>query len=89
MEYSLYIIDDQTLIEYIEDNDLDGFKYYLESEDYLYINDPERFESEEEARAFCRGLGYGADERAPIDRYPLRSFDSYNRPFYDIIENYF
>ena len=88
MDIKVYVITDQTAINLITDNDLDGFKAYLAEEDTIYFPDPEIFTSEEEALAFCAGIGYGIDERAPIDRYPLRSCEPTDVPFIELIENY-
>ena len=88
MDIKVYVITDQTAIELITDNDLDGFKAYLAEEDTIYFPDPEIFTSEEEALAFCAGIGYGIDDRAPIDRYPLRSCEPTDVPFIEAIENY-
>ena len=33
-------------------------------------------------------MNYGIDERAPIERYPLRSCESSDVPFIEAIENY-
>lgn len=88
MDIKVYVITDQTAIELITDNDLNGFKTYLAEEDTIYFPDPEIFTSEEEALAFCAGIGYGIDERAPIDRYPLRSCEPTDVPFIELIENY-
>ena len=78
----------QTAIELIIDNDLDGFKAYLAEEDTTYFPDPEIFNSEEETLAFCAGIGYGIDDRAPLERYPLRSCEPADVPFIEAIENY-
>ena len=88
MDIKVYVITDQTAIDLITDNDLDGFNAYLAEEDTIYIPDPEIFASEEEALAFCAGIGYGVDDRAPIDRYPLRSCEPTDVPFIEAIENY-
>ena len=88
MDIKVYVITDQTAIDLITDNDLDGFKAYLAEEETLYFPDPEIFTSEEEALAFCAGIGYGIDDRAPIDRYPLRSCEPTDVPFIEAIENY-
>ena len=88
MDIKVYVITDQTAIELITDNDLDGFKAYLAEEDTIYFPDPEIFTSEEEALAFCAGIGYGIDDRAQIDRYPLRSCEPTDVPFIEAIENY-
>ena len=88
MDIKVYVITDQTAIDLVTDNDLDGFKAYLAEEDTIYFPDPEIFASEEEALAFCAGIGYGIDDRAPIDRYPLRSCEPADVPFIEAIENY-
>ena len=88
MDIKVYVITDQTAIDLITDNDLNGFKTYLAEEDTIYFPDPEIFTSEEEALAFCAGIGYGIDDRAPIDRYPLRSCEPTDVPFIELIENY-
>ena len=88
MDIKVYVITDQTAIDLISDNDLDGFKAYLAEEQTLYFPDPEIFASEEEALAFCAGIGYGIDDRYPIDRYPLRSCEPADVPFIETIENY-
>ena len=88
MDIKVYVITDQTAIDLITDNDLDGFKAYLAEEDTIYFPDPEIFASEEEALAFCAGIGYGIDDRAQIDRYPLRSCEPTDVPFIESIEHY-
>ena len=88
MDIKVYVITDQTAIDLITDNDLNGFKTYLAEEDTIYFPDPEIFAYEEEALAFCAGIGYGIDDRAPIDRYPLRSCEPTDMPFIEAIENY-
>ena len=88
MDIKVYVITDQTAIDLITDNDIDGFKAYLAEEDTLYFPEPETFASEEEALAFCAGIGFGIDERAPIERLPLRSCEPTDVPFIEAIENY-
>lgn len=88
MDIKVYVITDQTAIDLIIDNDLDGFKAYLAEEETFYFPDTEIFASEEEALAFCAGIGYGIDDRATIDRYPLRSCEPTDVPFIELIENY-
>ena len=88
MDIKVYVITDQTAIDLITDNDIDGFKAYLAEEDTLYFPEPETFATEEQALAFCSGIGYGIDERAPIERYPLRSCEPTDVPFIELIENY-
>ena len=88
MDIKVYVITDQTAIDLITDNDIDGFKAYLAEEDTLYFSEPETFATEEEALAFCAGIGFGIDERAPIERLPLRSCEPADVPFIELIENY-
>ena len=88
MDIKVYVITDQTAIDLITDTDLDGFKAYLAEDDTLYFPEPETFASEEEALAFCAGIGYGIDERAPIDRLPLRSCEPADVPFIELIKQY-
>ncbi|MCH5244377.1 MAG: hypothetical protein J1F29_05700 [Lentimicrobiaceae bacterium] len=64
-------MEDVAAIELLQDNDLEGFKEYLAADDTLDFGEPEYFDSEAEALAFCAGIGYRADERAPIERYPF------------------
>lgn len=88
MDIEVYVITDQTAIDLITDNDLDGFKAYLAEDDTLYFPEPETFASEEEALAICACIGYGFDERAPIEHLPLRSCEPEDEPFIEAIENY-
>ena len=88
MSVKIYVIDDPILISFIEDNDIDGFKEYLDSDDTLMFGEPETFETEAEALAFCSGIGHGVDERAPVERFPLRSSEEDDLPFIKAIENY-
>ena len=88
MDIKVYVITDQTAIDLITDNDIDGFKGYLAEADNLYFSEPETFATEEEALAFCAGIGFGIDERAPIERLPLRSCEPADVPFIELIENY-
>ena len=69
MQIKLYVITDRNLIDLFEDNDIDGFKQYLEEDDTLYFEGPVLFSTESEALAFCAGLGYGIDDHNPVDRY--------------------
>lgn len=88
MSVKVYVISDPLAISFLVNDDIDGFKEYLDSDDTLDFPDPETFESEEAALAFCAGLGYGKDERAVPDRYPLRSCEPADAPFIETIENY-
>ena len=86
MSVKVYVISDPLAINFLVDDDID--KEYLESDDMLDFPEPEVFDTEAEALGFCEGLGYGADERAIPDRYPLRSFEPVDLPYIAAIENY-
>lgn len=88
MSAKVYVIKDRTAIDFIENNDIDGFKQYLSEEEYLMFDEPIQFETETEALAFCAGLGYGVDDTLPVAKFPLRSFEEYDMPFIEAIENY-
>ena len=88
MSAKVYVIKDRTAIDFIEDNDIDGFRDYLAEEEYLMFDEPVEFETEREALAFCSGLGYGTIEGVPVEQFPLRSFEEYDMPFIEAIENY-
>ena len=88
MSVKVYVISDSLAINFLVDDDIDGFKEYLDSDDMLDFPEPEVFNSEAEALAFCSGIGYGANERTTPDRYPLRSCEPADLPFIEAIENY-
>lgn len=88
MPVKVYVIADPLAISFLVDDDIEGFREYLDSDDTLNFPEPEVFDTEEAAIAFCEGLGYGADERAMPDRYPLRSCEPVDLPFIEVIENY-
>ena len=88
MSAKVSVIKDRTAIDFIENNDIDGFRDYLADEEYLMFDEPVEFETEREALAFCSGLGYGTMEGVPAEQFPLRSFEEYDMPFIEAIENY-
>lgn len=88
MSAKVYVIKDRTMIEFIENNDPDGFKNYLAEDEYLMLDAPVEFETQQEALAFCAGLGYDVDDTLPVDTLPLRSFEEYDQPFIAAIKNY-
>lgn len=88
MAVTVYVISDPIAINFLVDEDIDGFKEYLDSDDMLDFPAPELFETEQQALAFCSGIGYGANERATPERYPLRSCEESDLPFIEAIENY-
>lgn len=88
MAVKVYVISDPLAIDFLVNDDIEGFKEYLDSDDMLIFPEPEVFDSKEKALAFCAGLGYGKDERAVPDCYPLRSYEPTDVPFIEAIENY-
>ena len=84
----IYIVTDATAIQFIEDDDIDGFKEYLAEEEYLDFGEPETFDTEAESLAFCAGIGHGCDERATPTRFPLRSNVDIDLPFIEAIKEY-
>lgn len=88
MSIKVYVLEAPEAIDFVRDDDIDGFKEYLDSDDMLDFPEPEVFDSKAEALAFCSGLWYGTDERATPDRYPLRSCEPTHVPFIEAIENY-
>ena len=88
MSVKVYVINDPLAIDFLVNDDIDGFKEYLDSDEMLDFTEPEVFDTEDQALAFCEGLGYGKDERAVPDRYPLRSCEPSDAPFIEAIENY-
>lgn len=88
MSVKVYVISDPLAIDFLVNDDIDGFKEYLDADDMLDFPEPEFFETEDKALAFCAGLGYGEDEGAVPHRYPLRSCEPADAPFIEAIENY-
>lgn len=88
MSVKVYVVTEPLAIDFIVDDDIDGFKEYLAEDDTIILPEPECFDTEDEALAFCSGIGYGVDERAPVERYPLRSCEPDDLPFIEAIENY-
>lgn len=88
MSVKVYVVSDPLAIDFLMNDDVEGFKEYLDSDDMLDFPEPGIFDSEEKALAFCAGLGFGKDERAMPDRYPLRSCEPADVPFIEAIENY-
>lgn len=88
MAVQVYVISDPLAINFIQNEDLIGFKEYLDSDDTLYIPEPEEFATEAEALSFCSGIGYGTDERVAPERYPLRTCEECDMPFIEAIKNY-
>lgn len=73
-------------MNFVIDGDIEGFKEYLDSDDTIYFNEPECFDTEAEAFVYCAGIGYGIDERAPVERYPLRSSEETDLSFIEAIK---
>ena len=88
MDIKVYVITDKTAIDLITDNDIDGFKAYLADNHTLHFPEPKTFTSDEEALAFCAGIGYNNNEQALIEHLPLRSCEPTDVPFIELIDNY-
>lgn len=88
MSVKIYVINDPLSICFLINDDIDGFKGYLDSDDMLDFPEPEIFDTEEQAIAFCQGLGYVTNERDMPDRYPLRSCEPADAPYIEAIEKY-
>ena len=88
MSIKVYVISDPLAINFLVDDDIDGFNEYLDSDDTLDFPEPELFDTEAQALAFCAGIGYGANESVVPDRYPLRSCEEADAPFIEAIERY-
>lgn len=88
MSVKIYVINDPLAIGFLVNDDIDGFKEYLDSDDMLDFPEPEVVDTEEQAIALCKDIGYGKDERAMPDRYPLRSCEPTDAPFIEAIKNY-
>ncbi len=92
MSIKVYVVTEPTLVDFIMDNNIDGFKAYLdeskENDDFILFDVPECFDTEAEALAFCSGIGYGSNELASPEHFPLRSCENDDLPFIDAIENY-
>lgn len=88
MKFEIYVIKEPSVISYLEDDDLEGLKALLKEDDTLIFDEPVEFTTEAEALAFCAGLGYGVDERCPVEVYPLRNFEEADKPYIELIKNY-
>ena len=88
MAVKVYVISDPLAINFLVDDDIDGFKEYLDSDDMLDFHEPEVFDTEAQALAFCAGIGYGANESATPDRYPLHSSEDADAPYIEALEKY-
>lgn len=88
MAIKVYVVAEPSVIGFIEEGDLEGFKEMLSVDDTLIFHDPEIFDTEKEVVAFTSGIAYGLDERAPAERAILRSDIEEDLPFIEAIENY-
>lgn len=86
MSVKVYTISDPIAIDFAMNENLDGFKEYLDSDDTLLFHEPEEFATEAEAIAYCTSIG--AYERAVPEHYPLRSSEPVDLPFIEVIESY-
>ncbi|MDE5847175.1 MAG: DUF5053 domain-containing protein [Muribaculaceae bacterium] len=80
----VYVVRDRNAIEYILNDDVDGFRSYLADDPYLDLGEPECFDTEVEALAFCAGIGYGMDELNP-EVYALRSTEEGDMRFIEVL----
>ena len=87
MTKQVYLLKDSALIAFVEENDIEGFKDYLSEEEYLYLEDPEEFDTEKQALEYCARIGKGM-EGYPTQQLPLRSFEEYDQPFIEAIKSY-
>ena len=85
-KFIAYIIEDNEAESLINDNDVDGFREYVEENSFLEYN-KEEFDSEEERSGFLRGFFHGCDERVPAGKVVLLSGNEYYEPFIEILEN--
>ncbi len=85
-KYIAYIIEDSEAESLVQDNDVDGFRKYVDDDGYVEY-DKEEFDSEEERSGFLRGFFHGCDERAPAGKVVLLSGNEYYEPFIEILEN--
>ena len=85
-KFIAYIIEDNEAESLIDDNDVDGFREYVEENSFLDY-DKEEFDSEEERGGFLRGFFYGCDERAPAGKVVLLSGNEYYESYIEILEN--
>lgn len=88
MSVKVYVVTNLLAIDFMVKDDIQGFRKYFDSDDELEFPEPEIFNTEEAALAFCTGLGYGKDERAMPDFYPLCSCEPVDASFIEAIENY-
>lgn len=61
----------KSLMYFVIDGNIVGFKEYLDSDDTIYFNEAKCFDTDAGALAYCAGIGYGVDEHAPEKHYPL------------------
>lgn len=52
MSIKVYVVEDPTAIEFFLNDDIEGFKEYLTSDDMLDFPEPAVFDTEDEAIAF-------------------------------------
>ena len=57
---------------------VERFAKYLADEETYTFDEPIQFESKNEVLSFSARIGYGVDERIPIERLLLRSFKEYD-----------
>lgn len=85
-KFVAYIIEDSEAESLVDDNDVEGFRQYVNEESSLDYDRIE-FDSEEERSGFLRGFFHGCDERAPAGKVVILSGEEYCEPFIEILEN--
>lgn len=84
--FKVYVVRDREAIEFLLNDDVEGFKENLEGEGAPEFEEPVIFDSVAEGLAFCAGLGYGVEERDLPSSYPLRSWEEEDRRFIKALE---
>lgn len=88
MAMKVYVISDRDMIGFVEENDFEGFKEYMAENATMLLDEPVEFQTEEEALAFCAGIGYGVDDRNAVEELPLRSWEENDKAFIGVMEEY-
>ncbi len=80
----IYLIEDASVESYVNDNDIEGFREYVE-EGGVSAEKVE-FDSEEEQTGFLSGYFHGCDERAPAGKVALIENIEYYLPFIETLK---
>ncbi|MCH5218534.1 MAG: hypothetical protein J1F07_08330 [Muribaculaceae bacterium] len=87
MKAKVYLIGESWLISMIEDKDIQGFRDYVENEEFPLFEEPIEFDTEKEAQRFCASLYVEGSEGFPTEVLPLRSYEKYDQPYIEAIES--